>query len=285
MSVPAPSAQPHRMRRLAVEALPVFLVVGAFLAVWELYVRLADVRPFVLPAPSQVGRTMWEDRSLVLAGSANTAAEFLLGFLLAASAGIALSILIVSLPRLGRGVYPLLVASQTVPVIAVAPLLIIWLGFGLWTKVAVSALISFFPVVVTSVAGFRSVSQSSIDLMRSIPASRWATFRMLMIPSALPSIFAGLKTASVLAVIGAVVGEFVAGGRGLASGIVLARATLRTDRIMALIVALSILGLVFYGAVALCARWAMPWTVSRVGGRRLSWRRAAGTTGSDPRVR
>lgn len=259
---------PPAARRWALDAFPVIVVMGAFLAAWEVYVRAADVRPFVLPAPSQVARTMWVDRSLILSGSAHTAAEFVLGFLLAASTGLALGILIVSLPRIGRGIYPLLVASQTVPVIAVAPLLIIWLGFGIWTKVAVSALISFFPIVVTSVAGFRSVSPASIDLMRSIPASRGATFRMLMIPSALPSIFAGLKTAAVLAVIGAVVGEFVAGGEGLASGIVLARATLRTDRIMALIVALSILGLVFYGAVALCARWAMPWTVSRVGGRR-----------------
>lgn len=260
------------MRRVTgdvvLDAAVVAAILGGFVAAWEAYVRLADLRPFVLPPPTRVAETFWHTRDLILTASGETTKAFLGGFAIAVVVGVGAAALIVAVPRLGRGIYPLVVASQTVPVIAIAPLLIIWLGFGIWTKIVVSALIAFFPIVVTSVAGFRSVPSTSLDLMRSLPSPALTTFRKLVVPSALPSMFAGFRTASVLAVIGAVVGEFVAGGRGLASGIVLAKASLQTDRVIANIVALSILGLLFYGAVALAERLATPWRYSTVKRRR-----------------
>lgn len=249
--------------RLA-DAAVVAAILALFVAGWEAYVRMSSIEQFVLPAPSMVAETLWTDRDAVLGGSLETTKAFLLGFALAATVGVLLAVLIVSIPRVGRGVYPLVVASQTVPVIAVAPLLIIWLGFGIWSKVVVSALISFFPVVVTSVLGFRSVSDSSIDLMRSIPAGRLAMFRKLIIPAALPSMFAGFRTASVLSVIGAVVGEFVAGGTGLAALINIARAALETEKVMAYIVALAVLGMLFYAVIAIVERLVTPWRFHQV---------------------
>jgi NitT/TauT family transport system permease protein len=246
----------------------VVAVLGLFVFGWEAYVRLGDVKDFVLPAPTVVAETIVTERSALLEGAVETTKAFVLGFLLAAAVGVALATLVVSLPRIGRGVYPLVVASQTVPVIAVAPLIVIWLGFGLWPKVVTSALIAFFPVVVTTVVGYRSVDESSIDLMRSIPAGRATMFRKLMVPAALPSMFAGFRTAAVLAVIGAVVGEFVAGGTGLAAAIVLAKSALQTDVVIANIVALAVLGILFYGVISLVERMAMPWRFSAVKPRR-----------------
>jgi NitT/TauT family transport system permease protein len=250
------------------DAAVVVLILVLFVVAWEAYVRLGDVKEFVLPPPSVVAETLVTERAALLEGAVETTKAFVLGFVLAAAVGVALATLIVSLPRIGRGIYPLVVASQTVPVIAVAPLIVIWLGFGLWPKVATSALISFFPVVVTTVVGYRSVSESSIDLMRSIPAGRPTMFRKLMVPAALPSMFAGFRTAAVLAVIGAVVGEFVAGGTGLAAAIVLAKSSLQTDVVIANIVALAVLGILFYGAISLIERLAMPWRFNAVKPRR-----------------
>jgi NitT/TauT family transport system permease protein len=262
------------MRRLLpsaarlLDAAVVVLILALFVAGWETYVRLGDVKEFVLPAPSVVAETMVDERGSLLRGAAETTKAFVLGFLLAATVGVALATLVVSLPRIGRGVYPLVVASQTVPVIAVAPLIVIWLGFGLWPKVVTAALISFFPVVVSTVVGYRTVSESAIDLMRSIPAGRATTFRKLLVPAALPSMFAGFRTASVLAVIGAVVGEFVAGGTGLAAAIVLAKSSLQTEVVIANIVALAVLGSLFYAAIASLERLATPWRFSTVRPRR-----------------
>ncbi|MDN2564625.1 ABC transporter permease [Aquibium sp. A9E412] len=241
------------------EVLPAILVLAAFVALWHLAVEAFDVRPFVLPTPGAVLATFFSNFAEIAKAGLITATSFVGGFLIASVVGIGLATLIVLLPTLGRGIYPLVIASQTIPVIAVAPLLIIWLGFGAAVKVAIAAIVSFFPIVVSSVLGFRSVRGSTIELMRALPASRLTIFRKLMFPSALPTIFAGLRTGSVLAVIGSVVGEFVAGGDGIAGHIIIARSQFQTDRVMADILGLALLGAVFYGVVALIEYWALPW--------------------------
>jgi NitT/TauT family transport system permease protein len=235
------------------------LVLMIFLAIWQLGVWAFAVRPFILPSPLVVLVSFWDNRTSIGEAALATAAAFIGGFALAVAVGLGLAVLIVAAPRVGRGIYPLLIASQTIPVIAIAPLLIIWLGFGLIVKVVIAAVIAFFPIVVGAVLGFRSVSPTAIDLMRSLPASRTAIFTKLLFPSALPTIFAGLRTGSVLAVVGSVVGEFVAGGDGLASHIITARSQFQTDRVMADILALGLLGAAFYGVVAQVEYLALPW--------------------------
>lgn len=263
------TANASRTAGLAGEIVPPVLVLLAFLVFWHLAVVVFSIRPFVLPSPLVVGATFARHFTEIAEAGAVTALSFLGGFAAGSTLGLALAVLIIVAPRLGRGIYPLLIASQTIPVIAIAPLLIIWLGFGLTVKVAVSAIIVFFPVVVSAVLGFRSVSPSSIDLMRSLPASRTTIFRKLYFPSALPTIFAGLRTAAVLSVIGAVVGEFVAGGDGLASHIIIARSQFETDRVMADIAGLALLGAAFYSLIAAVEHWALPW-------KRLAFRRPRG---------
>lgn len=239
--------------------LPPVLVFCALLIIWQGAVMIFGMRPYILPSPLEVGRTFADNFEQIAQAASVTAVSFLGGFLLALAVGLSLAVLIIVSPKLGRGIYPLLIASQTIPTIAIAPLLIIWLGFGLWVKVVISAVIAFFPIVVSAVLGFRSVSPTAVDLMRSFPASRTAIFRKLFIPSALPTIFAGMRTASVLSVIGAVVGEFVAGGDGLASHIIIARSQFETSRVMADLLGLAISGAIFYGVISALEFWALPW--------------------------
>lgn len=253
------TSAPSRLAVALRDNAPPIVVLVSFLLFWHAAVVLLEIRPFVLPTPVAVISSFSENFSEILRAAAFTAMEFSGGFLLATLVGLTLAMIIVLAPRVGRGIYPLLIASQTIPVIAIAPLLIIWLGFGITVKVVISAIISFFPIVVSSVLGFRSVSPTSIELMRSFPASRSAIFRKLFFPSALPTIFAGLRTGSVLSVIGSVVGEFVAGGEGLASHIIIARSQFETDRVMADILGLSLMGAIFYGLIALVEYWALPW--------------------------
>ena len=264
---PKPGAS-GRLAVLAKNAAPPAMVLVGFIVIWQLCVVVLGIRPFVLPSPLTVVATFWEELPSIAEAASATAVAFVGGFALATVVGLSLAVLIVAAPRLGRGIYPLLIASQTVPVIAIAPLLIIWLGFGLTVKVVIAAIIAFFPIVVGAILGFRSVSPTSIDLMRSLPASRTAVFTKLMFPSALPTIFAGLRTGSVLSVVGSVVGEFVAGGDGLASHIIIARSQFQTDRVMADILGLALLGAAFYGVVAQLEYWALPWRHHSVRKRR-----------------
>lgn len=265
----APAAR-GRFATVIGHAGPPLAVLVAFLLVWQLCVVAFNIRPFVLPSPLVVVSTFWTELPAIAEAAGMTAIAFIGGFALATVMGLSFAVLIVAAPRVGRGIYPLLIASQTIPVIAIAPLLIIWLGFGLTVKVVIASIIAFFPIVVGAVLGFRSVSPSAIDLMRSLPASRSAIFAKLLFPSALPTIFAGLRTGSVLSVVGSVVGEFVAGGDGLASHIIIARSQFQTDRVMADILGLALLGAAFYGVIAQIEYWALPWKHASVRKRRFA---------------
>jgi NitT/TauT family transport system permease protein len=173
--------------------------------------------------------------------------------------GLLLAIVITSSRVLRAALYPLIVTSQAMPVIAIAPLLITWFGFGPTSKILVSALIAFFPMVVSSAAGLGSLSSDVVNLMRSFPASRIQIFLRARLPNALPQIFAGLKVAAVLSVIGAVIGEWVGADEGLGYLIVRANTSLAIDLVFASIVLLALLGIAFFAAVALVERLVMPW--------------------------
>lgn len=265
---------PGRLARIAHQISAPAAVLATLVLAWQIAVMALKVKPFVLPSPLAIVQAFAQNFGQIASGAAVTTLSFVGGFALATVVGLSLAVLVVALPRLGRGIYPLLIASQTVPTIAIAPLLIIWLGFGMTVKVVISAVIAFFPIVVSAVLGFRSVSPSAVDLMRSLPATRTDIFRKLFFPAALPTIFAGLRTASVLSVIGAVVGEFVAGGEGLASHIVIARSQFETTQVMADLLGLSLLGAVFYAAIVALEYWLLPW-------QRLSQRARRRSTPSD----
>jgi ABC-type nitrate/sulfonate/bicarbonate transport system permease component len=222
-------------------------------------VRIQDVPRWLLPPPSAVAETLVVERELLFEHGIVTLSEVLIGFGLALIAGILLAAAIDSSPTLDRALYPLLVASQTVPVPALAPLLLIWFGYGLLPKVLVTALIAFFPIVVNMVEGLRSTDPEVIALLRSFGAGRWTRFRLARLPSALPFLFAGARIAVAVAVIGAVFGELVGAQAGLGYLLTRAMAQFQTARVVAAILLLSLMGVGLFGGVALLERLLLPW--------------------------
>jgi NitT/TauT family transport system permease protein len=255
--------------RKAVSAyLPPLALFIALLAVWQYLVGALDVEEFVLPTPTEIASEMWESRSLLLENGWVTLREVAGGFLAALVVGVVLAVLMAESALLRRTLYPLVVTSQTVPTVAIAPLIIVWFGFGMASKVYVAALIAFFPIVVNTTTGLGALENDLQRLMRSFPASRWQIFTKARVPAALPYFFAGIKIAMVLSVIGAVIGEFVGADAGLGSYIVQQNAALETAAVFAAIVTLSIMGVALFALVTLIERLVIPWYfVDREGGQ------------------
>lgn len=242
---------------------PPFATLVAILAVWQVIVKVLDVKPYILPAPTEIAVAIWQERSVLLTNAWSTVQEVLLGFALSIAISIPLAVLIASFRLFERTLLPLLVASQVVPKVALAPLFLVWFGFGLLPKVLMVLLIAFFPIVVNTAVGLRSMEIEKLYLAQSMGAGRIRTLLQFRIPQALPSVFAGLKVAATLAVIGATVAEFVGADSGLGYLIEQAHGNLQTDLMFAAIAYLSALGLLLYLCVEVVERLALPWHVSR----------------------
>ncbi len=233
------------------------------LVLWQAVVVGFRVPEYLLPAPSGIARALALEWRYLAVHSLVTVHEILWGFVLAVLVGIPLAMVIVYSPLFERAVYPLLVASQSVPKIAIAPLLIFWAGIGVFPKVLVAFAIAFFPVVIDTVVGLRSVEPELIYLARSMGAGERKTFFKIRFPNALPNVFAGLKVAATLAVVGAMVGEFIQADQGLGYVLQQATAVLNTALGFAAIVVLALIGIVFFLAVEAVEAWLIPWAVSR----------------------
>ena len=244
--------------RLARIAPPLALLLLA-LAGWQLGVRLGDVDPATLPAPSAVGRALWAQRTLLAEHAWVTVQEILVGYALAAALGVGLALLVAASPLVERTVYPWLVVSQTIPIVAIAPVLVLWTGFDLRPKVIVIALVSFFPIAVNTVDGLKATDPELLDLLRTLGAGRWRRLRIARLPSALPFVFSGLKVAAALAVIGAVFGEWVGADAGLGYLVLTFNNQLATAEMFATIAVLAALGIALFGLVALLERLLVPW--------------------------
>jgi putative hydroxymethylpyrimidine transport system permease protein len=229
---------------------------------WELLATLGHVENYLLPAPSEVASALWRDRDLLAPDAWVTAREVLLGFALALLVGVAIAVVLHLSPLLRHAVYPLVVASQAVPVVVIAPILVIWFGFGITPKLIVIALICFFPVVVNTLDGLEGVDPEQVKMMRTLGASRPDLLRRLELPSALPFLFSGAKVAVAVAVIGAVFGELVGSDAGLGHAIQVGTAQLETARVFAAVLILSIMAIALFGLVALLERRAVPWAHS-----------------------
>ena len=233
------------------------------IAVWEAVVRLFRVPSYLLPGPSEVFVAVVEHWQNLVNQSLVTMGEVLLGFAAAAVVAIPLAMLIVVSPILEKLLYPPMVATQSIPKIALAPLFIVWFGFGTTPKIAVAFLISFFPVVVDTIVGLRSVDPAMVQLSRSMGAPPHRIFLRLRLPNALPNVFGGLKVASTLAVVGALTGEFIGADRGLGYVLVHASAQLNTPLLFATLVTLSVLAMAFFFVVEGIERLMIPWHVSQ----------------------
>ena len=235
-----------------------FLVV-----LWDGAIRLFHIPPYQVPAPVDVVVTLWQEWPKLLAEAWPTTVATLWGFLLSAAFGIPVAMLIAGSRTIESYVYPLLVFSQSIPKIAIAPLFVVWFGFGMLPKVLSAFLLGFFPVVVSAVQGFKSVEPDMLDLARAMEASRLQIFRMVSLPHAMPAIFAGLKVSITLAVVGAVVGEFVGSNSGI--GFVLQRSigNFELPTMFAALVVLALIGVLLFWILDVLERLAIPWHASQ----------------------
>ncbi len=237
---------------------PLLLLVS-LLALWQLWVSAASVASYVIPAPSQVAEAFLDSRQLLWGHVLTTAVEALAGMVLGALAGVLLAVAIASVGMVRRSLYPLLVVSQVIPIVVLAPLLVLWFGFGLTPKVIVVALIVFFPVVVSTVSGLTGVDADMVDLVRSMGASRRQLLSAVLIPAAVPAFFAGLRISAAYAVAGAVIGEMVGAESGLGLFIDRSRASYQVDQIFVAIALIAVLSIALFGLVAMAGRAASPW--------------------------
>lgn len=229
--------------------------------VWHYYVVFFHVPVVVLPTPMQVLQAMIQEWKVLLEEGWITALECIYGFALAMAIGIPIAVIMTYSRIANQMFYPLLVASQSIPKVAVAPILLVWFGTGIKSKLAMAFVIAFFPVVVDTATGLRSTSPELIELARSLQCTRLQTFFKIQLPSALPSIFSGAKIAVTLSVIGAVIGEFMGSNEGLGNLLLTANSQLNSPLVWASLTVLSVLGVILYGLVVAAEKLLMPWAV------------------------
>jgi putative hydroxymethylpyrimidine transport system permease protein len=246
------------MRRLA-GRVGWLAVLAALVAGWQAYVRLRGVPQYVLPAPTDVARTLWDERGTLARAAWVTAREMLAGFAVALAFGLAAAVALHASATLRRAVYPLLVASQSVPVIAIAPILVIYLGFGLAPKLIIIALVCFFPITVGALDGFRAVDPEHVRVMRTLRASRAGIFRRVELPWALPSIFTGMRVAASYAAVAALFAEYAGADSGLGNAMREGTGQYDAPLVGAAVVVLALLALALFALVALAERLIAPW--------------------------
>ena len=238
------------------------MLLVAFL-LWEAAVRFFGIKPFLLPAPSVVVADIFEHPAFFAEQSLYTLYVTMVGFIIALVGGILAAMAIVSSRFLDRTFYTLLVATNSVPKVALAPLFVIWLGTGGAPKIAIAAIIAVFPIVINTTVGLRAVDEEMIDLARSARAARRDIMMKVRVPNALPNMFAGAKIGISFALIGAIVGEFVAGERGLGNVILTSQATFNSARAFAAILLLAVLGTILFFTVEWVERRMLPWHISQ----------------------
>lgn len=245
--------------------LPPTLLLAALIGAWQLAASsgvladLLDLESFLVPSPAEIAESLWQSRALLAENAWVTLGEMLLGLGLSLAVGIGFAFLM-HLSGLAKDTFnPLIVASQTIPILVVAPILITWFGFGIWPKVAVIALICFFPVTVSALAGLGAADPETAKMMRTLNASRGQILWRVETPTALPYFFTGARLAVVLAPIGAVFGEWVGASSGLGHMILQDNAQLETARVFAAVAVLSLTALALFGLVALAERRVVTW--------------------------
>lgn len=240
-----------------------FLLVLFLLGLWDLAIRIFGIPAYLIPPPAKVIGQLVEQWPMLLAESWFTTEATIWGFLLSIAVGVPIAMVIAYSRVVESYVYPLLVFSQSVPKVAIAPLFVVWFGFGILPKVITAFLLGFFPVVVSTVMGFKSVESDMLDLARSMGASRLQTFFKISLPAALPAMFSGLKVSVTLAVVGAVVGEFVGSNSGIGYVLQVANGNFDLPLMFAGLVLLSVIGVLLFAVVDLIERMMIPWHASQ----------------------
>lgn len=269
VDAPSPPTRPRPPRRGIGAALrsaaPAALLVVMLLVGWQLAVTTLDVRPQILPSPLRVVQQGWLDRADLAGNAVATLGVTLIGFAVSLTVSWIVAVTVDFVPWLRRALVPLLVGSQTLPIIAIAPLMIIWFGFGLLPKVLVVVLTTFFPVAIGLIEGFASTDRDSTRLLAGMGASRWQQFRYLRLPGALPRFFTALRIGITYAVVAAIFAEYVGSANGLGIYMAMAKNSFRTDLVLAAVAVTAGLSIALFALTFLVERWMCPWL--RRGGR------------------
>jgi len=253
----------RRLRSMSRKYLSAVALTVTLLVAWELIVRLGHVPEYLLPAPTQILADLKTDWVILWPAMLVTLKEVVIGFVIATVAGVGLAVVLHLYGPLRRAMYPILIGSQTIPIVVLAPILVILLGYGILPKLVIVALICFFPIVVNGIDGLRAVDEDFIRMMYTLDATRWGIFRRVEFPGALPSFFSGMRIAATFAAIGAVFGEWSGSNAGLGYVMLEATPNLLTARIFAAILMLTVISLVLFGLVSLLERIAVPWAPRR----------------------
>lgn len=262
MTETVPSAlteRPHSRARSPWRFVPPAVFGFLVIASWELATIVFDADPRLFPSPTDVLRAIAKDPQAILRNARITALEMVLGFVIGTVIGIGLGVALAYSSVLRSAIYPWLIVSQTIPIPAVAAILVIWFGFTIVPKVIVVVLISFFPIAVNTADGLEAVDPEMVRLMRTFGASKVRIFREVRLPVAMPYVFTGMKVAAAFCVLGAVFGEWVGARGGLGYLLLLKNRAVNTDEVFAIIFALSLLGIGFFGLIVLIERFAIPW--------------------------
>lgn len=253
---------PVLARAWAVSWRPIAFTV-VVVAAWWLVTAQGWVKPYILPSPADTWHALTDNGSYLLSNTWVTTYETVIGFVIAVLVGELVAVVMVYSRGVERTLYPIVLVAQVVPKIAIAPLFVVWLGFGPAPKITVAVLMAFFPVVVSGLAGLRSVDPEIIELTSTMGAGRARTFLKVRLPASLPQLMSGLKVAATLAVTGAVVGEFVGGNEGLGYVILQANGTVNTAMLFAALIIMSLLGIVLFMLIQLAERLLIPWHASQ----------------------
>jgi len=245
--------------RDALRLVPAAALAASLVAGWELWVRLRDIPAYTLPPPSAVAAALYRTRSQLAGHLATTVVETALGMAIGALLGVATAALLASVPLARRALEPLLVLSQTIPLIVLAPLLVLWFGFGMTAKVVVVVLIVYFPVAVATVGGLSGVDTDQVDLVRSLGGSRWTVLRLVRLPAAVPSFFDGMRISAAYAAAGATLAELIGAESGLGLYIARSQRAFRVDQVIAGVVVVAALSIVLFAGVVMADRLAAPW--------------------------
>lgn len=264
------------MARSIVDRLAAPAVLLGLLLVWQVYVALAHPPQFILPGPIVIAQTFVEILPALVRHTMVTVVAGGLGFVVGSVLGLVLAIVMSLVPAVRSAIYPIIIGSQTTPKIAFAPLLLVWFGIGLLPKVIIVALLAFFPVLINTLVGLDTTDRGFTELLRSVDAGRWEAYRKIRLPASIPFIFAGLKLALTVSVIGAIIAEWVASNEGLGFLLLFYNATLRTPELFAVLVALVLLTSVAFGALVLIERL-LSWEARLNAGSTTAVRTAAAT--------
>lgn len=255
---------PRRSGRGLASGIPAVLSVASAFVIWEIYVRLSGISPLMLPSPSRVLDQIVMNRDLLWSNTLPTIKATFAGFALSLTVAFSLSVVLDFMPRVRRALFPIFVVSQTLPLVAIAPLVVLWFGFDLTPKVLLVALVTFFPMLVALVDGYASTDPEIEDLLRSMGATRGQVFRSARFPSAMPYFFAGLRISITYAVVAAIFAEYVGARAGLGIVILNAKNSFRPDLVLAAVVISSVLTLILFATTAVLQRIVLRWRDAEV---------------------